>query len=123
MVGGNTPKNIIETSLGGNKEMTEQLREKILNERLYPMLQRLGVVVDCKLSGFKMQEIMLGTAVGILADYKEALPELAREAGYVKLANFGVVTTVPQCLPDTVWFSMSYEKYKELLPDGKLLKE
>lgn len=56
-----------------------ELREKIANVKLYPMLQKLGVVVDCKLSGFKIQEILLETADQILA--------LVKESGYVKLAE------------------------------------
>ena len=43
------------------------LREQIANDKLYPMLKELGVVVDCKLSGPRMQAILLKTAKRILA--------------------------------------------------------
>jgi len=44
-------------------------------------------------------------------------------AGYIKLEEvFDCVTVVPLSLPGTVWFSTSYDTYKRLFPDGKLMR-
>ncbi len=79
----------------------EELREKIARWlRCYKLEEIEGIGVDDIISWQFTKDYWLEDATQILALIKEALPELAKEAGYVKLAEDQTID-----IPDGVFFS------------------